>query len=102
MGSRASDRGQQGDPGLLAALTTDHARRRPGNPCSFHLVREELGDDERARVDEIVATIRADRAALAQSRFSATWLADTLTAHGYTIGRLTVQNHIGFRCRCGY
>lgn len=87
---------------LLAALGTNNGRRRNGVPCGFHLLLEALPANERARVDEIVDVIRQDRRAMRPSRFSASWLADVLSDHGRTIGRLAVQNHIAGRCKCGY
>lgn len=87
---------------LFAALSRDGARRRTGVPCGFDAIRAVLSDAERARVDEIVAAIREDRRTLTQTRFSASWLADTLTDHGHKVGRLCVQNHVAGRCQCGY
>lgn len=89
------------DNGLLAALNVPGAKGSPGMPCGVDYVRTLLADPVRERIDEIIDTMKADRAALRPPRYSAAWLADTLTAHGHRISGYTVQRHVQGKCRCG-
>lgn len=64
-----------------------------------------MDDDTRELLDERIADIRTRKNKVAPTMsggVNSSWLARVLTDNGFSVSALTVQKHIGGRCRCGY
>ena len=75
-----------------------------GSKCAVERIREQMNEETRALLNQRIEDVRARRQIIAHGRtggVNASWLARVLTDNGYPVSALTVQKHIGKRCRCG-
>lgn len=95
----ASDKKGSNTRDLLAALEAP-VRKHPGTICGVTRILGEMTPELRDKVAAIITEIRAARERGGKTVYTASWLANTLTDHGYEVSPLTVGIHIRKACRC--
>lgn len=92
---RRADAGED----LLAALS-DPKPWHPGRPCGVSVILDDVEPEIREKVQAIIEEIRAARRGGPPTNYNASWLARTLTSHGYSVTPLVIGGHIRGACRC--
>lgn len=84
---------------FLAALSSP-TRKQPGFRCRVSVILESLEPDVRVKVQSILDELRANRVHGTPTEYTGTWLANTLTEHGFKISTLTMNVHVRKACSC--
>lgn len=66
----------------------------------MRVILDSVDPEIRAKVSAIIEEIRAARNAELETTYSATWLAQVLTGHGYKVTSHVIGIHVRRQCRC--
>lgn len=89
--------------GLAQALQQVPEGKKPGPFCGIQKLRQTLTGEDLEALNAAIDLVHSKANGSINNTHGATgvWLANTLTEHGYPIGRKTVQRHLREECSCG-